>query len=90
MTRFVFLLFSSTHTLSMSFFVRASMFIGCDIFSRCFIFLSTFEKAASGENEWVGISSFPTMNLKNKTEQNNNYINNSMKYIQSNINLLSF
>lgn len=63
----------------MSFFVKASMFIGCDIFSQCFIFLSIFENTISGENEWVGISSFPTMNLKekNKTEQNNNYTNNS-------------
>lgn len=47
----------------MSFFVSASMFIGCDTFSLCLIFLSVFENAASGEKEWVGISSFPTMNF---------------------------
>lgn len=66
-----------THTLSMSFFVSASMFIGCDTFSLCLIFLSVFENAASGEKEWVGISSFPTMNLKekSKTEQSN-YVSN--------------
>lgn len=71
----------------MSFFVRASMFIGCDTFSQCFIFLSVFENAASGENEWVGISSFPTMNLKEKKKQNRNYINNSKKVIKSIISL---
>lgn len=84
MTHFVlfFFCFLLTHTLSMSFFVRATKFIRCDIFSQCFIFLSVFENAASGENEWVGISSFPTMNLKekNKREQNNSYINNSKIY----------
>lgn len=84
MTHFVlfFFCFLLTHTLSMSFFVRANKFIRCDIFSQCFIFLSVFENAASGENEWVGISSFPTMNLKerNKREQNNSNINNSKIY----------
>lgn len=68
MIHFVLLLFYFllTHTLSISFFVRANKFIRCDIFSQGFIFLSVFENAASGENEWVGISSFPTMNLENK------------------------